>query len=99
QRTAPWIVPRFDRPLSDRERRVFRRFPFAQRLLRTLIYLRRELVLLGFRNLRVGRLLQRLAVRHLEQSVSDPALRAKLTPSYAMGCKRVLISNDYLPAI
>jgi cation diffusion facilitator CzcD-associated flavoprotein CzcO len=43
--------------------------------------------------------LQRLALRYLELSVPDPALRAKLTPSYALGCKRILFSNTYLPTL
>ena len=99
QRTPPWVMPRRDRALRPAERRLFRRFPAAQRAARAAIYLFRELFLLVFRHLRVAAGLERLALRHLERSVPDAALRAKLTPSYAIGCKRVLVSDDYLPAL
>jgi cation diffusion facilitator CzcD-associated flavoprotein CzcO len=99
QRTPPWVMPRTDRPLAERERRLFRRFPVLQRAARAGIYAFRELFVVGFRHLRLSRLLRRIALRHLERSVTDPALRAKLTPSYDMGCKRILVSNDYLPAL
>ena len=99
QRTPPWVIGRSDRELTRLERAVFRTIPGAQRIVRTFIYLYRELFLFAFRNARVTRLLERMALRHLEQSVADPSLRARLTPSYGMGCKRILISNDYLPAL
>ncbi|MDT5157764.1 MAG: hypothetical protein QOH51_2121 [Acidobacteriota bacterium] len=99
QRTPPWIMPRTDRALSTGERRMFRRFPLAQRAVRVSIYLLRELLVFGFRHVRLARYFERLALRHLERSVPDPALRARLTPSYRIGCKRILVSNDYLPAL
>ncbi len=99
QRTAPWIVKRHDRPFAKIEREFFRRFPPAQRLMRGMIYSFREVVGFAFRHPWAMRLLQPLARRHLRRSVRDPVLRAKLTPQYTMGCKRILISNDYLPAL
>ncbi len=99
QRTPPWIIPRHDRALSELERRLFRRFPAAQRAARSSIYLFRELFLLGFRHLWLARQVERIARRHLERSVPDPKLRAKLLPDYAIGCKRILISDDYLPSL
>ncbi|HEX8000562.1 MAG TPA: NAD(P)/FAD-dependent oxidoreductase [Pyrinomonadaceae bacterium] len=99
QRTPPWIVPRRDRRLSERERRLFRRFPAAQRAVRASIYLFRELFLLGFRHLWLAGQIEKLARRHLERQVTDPTLRAKLLPDYAIGCKRILISNNYFPSL
>jgi cation diffusion facilitator CzcD-associated flavoprotein CzcO len=99
QRTAPWIMPRPDRPLAPFERRVYRALPAAQLLMRAGIYWARESFVIGFRHPRAMRLGQRLALRHLHRQVSDPDLRRTLTPTYRMGCKRVLISNDYLPAL
>ena len=99
QRTAPWIMPRPDRPLKGWERRLYRAVPAAQLLMRAGIYWARESFVLGFRHPRAMRWAQRLALRHLHHQVRDPELRRKLTPSYRMGCKRVLISNDYLPAL
>jgi cation diffusion facilitator CzcD-associated flavoprotein CzcO len=99
QRTPPWIVPRHDRVLADGEHHLFRRFPIAQRIARAWIYLWRELFIFGFRHLWLARWVERIALRHLERSVPDPSLRAKLTPDYTIGCKRILISNDYLPSL
>ncbi|HWW77192.1 MAG TPA: NAD(P)/FAD-dependent oxidoreductase, partial [Pyrinomonadaceae bacterium] len=99
QRTPPWIMPRPDRALRDGERRLFRRFPAAQRAARRSIYLFREMFVFGFRHLPASKLVERLALRHLERSVPDPELRARLTPNYSIGCKRILVSNDYLPAL
>ena len=99
QRTPPWILPRPGGPIGERRRRLYRRSRLAMKVTRAAIYLRHELYLLAFRHLRLARRVQRLALRHLHRAVKDPVLRAKLTPSYAIGCKRVLLTNDYLPAI
>lgn len=99
QRTPPWIVPRQQRVLGPRRQRLYRRFPALQRAVRGAIYLSREAFVLGFRRPGVMRLAEAVARRHLEKSVADPALRAKLTPDWRIGCKRILLSNDYLPAL
>jgi cation diffusion facilitator CzcD-associated flavoprotein CzcO len=100
QRTPPWILPRVERPIALAERRLFARFPPLQLLRRAGIYAVRELLVTAFRHPRLMRwTLQRAAERFLERSVPDPALRARLTPRYAVGCKRILASNDYLPAL
>jgi cation diffusion facilitator CzcD-associated flavoprotein CzcO len=96
QRTPPWILPRRNPTLTGGQRRAFRSFPALQQLARGQIYAVTELFGLGFRHPALLRPLQRLALRYLESCVHDPALRAKLTPSYALGCKRVLFSNTYL---
>jgi cation diffusion facilitator CzcD-associated flavoprotein CzcO len=100
QRTPPWILPRYDRDFTATERWVFRHVPLAQRAARAGIYWSREGFVAGFTvEPRLMRLPERLARRHLRRQVPDPALRAKLTPDYTIGCKRILISNDYLPAL
>jgi cation diffusion facilitator CzcD-associated flavoprotein CzcO len=99
QRTPPWIIPRHDRALSEFEHRLFRRFPAVQRTARYSIYLFRELFLLGFRHPWLTAQVERMARRHLERSIPDPQFRAKLLPDYSIGCKRILISNDYLPSL
>ena len=100
QRTPPWILPRPDRAVTPVERAVYRRLPAAQRAMRSLIYWVREAGVLGFTGgPKAVRLAQKRAERHLAKQVADPALRARLTPTYALGCKRVLLSNDYLPAL
>ena len=99
QRTPPWILPHPDRPISDRERALYRAAPFAQRLMRGSIACAREAFVLGFRHPRLGGPGERLARRHLERQVADPRLRETLRPDYRLGCKRILISNRYYPAL
>jgi cation diffusion facilitator CzcD-associated flavoprotein CzcO len=99
QRTAPWVMPHPDRPLSRAEKRLYRALPKAQQLMRDGIYWARELTVLAFMHPRLMRHGERIAKRHLAKQVPDPALRAQLTPHYRMGCKRVLLSNDYFPAL
>ncbi len=100
QRTAPWIVPRPDRPFSRWERLAYRRFPLVQRALRSFIYWARELMVLGMvKDPRLAKPGERVAAKHLARQVSDPDLRTKLTPSFRFGCKRILLSDDYYPAL
>ncbi len=100
QRTAPWIMPRSEREFGRFEQKVYRAVPAVQRLARAGIYCGREALVPGFavhpRLLKVAELVARA---HLRRHVADPHLRAKLTPNYIIGCKRILISNDYLPAL
>jgi len=100
QRTPPWIVPRRDRQLSDLEKSLYARIPAAQKLVRGALFAGRELQLLAFTGKGGLRSLgEKEALRHLARAVPDLALREVLTPDYQMGCKRVLVSNDYLPAL
>lgn len=99
QRTPAWVMPRPDGRIPEWRRRLYARFPPVQRAVRGLIYLYRELSIVLFRHPAMMRRAQRMALRHLHTSIADPALRAKLTPSYTMGCKRVLLSNDFYLAL
>jgi cation diffusion facilitator CzcD-associated flavoprotein CzcO len=100
QRTPPWIIPRRDRQISRLEHWLFRHAPVTQRIARAGIYLGRETYALGFvKNPGIMRKAEALALGHLRRQVGDPDLRARLTPSYRMGCKRILISSDYYPAL
>lgn len=100
QRSAPWILPKPDRAISGLGRAIFRRAPFFQRLLRLAIYWRREAMAVGFVVWpAILKLAERLALRNLAHKVRDRSLEAKLIPSYAMGCKRILPTNDYYNAL
>lgn len=99
QRTAAWVVKRGDFAIAQKARERFRRFPWLQRWTRLSIYVQRELLAFGFRHPIVMRVVQMQAVRHMHASIKDPALRQKLTPRYTMGCKRILVSDDYYPAL
>jgi cation diffusion facilitator CzcD-associated flavoprotein CzcO len=98
QRTPPWILPRGDRALRGWERAILAIPPFRW-LYRQLLYWRLDARVLGFERPALMRAAEWWARRHMEKSVRDPALRAKLTPSYRAGCKRILLSDDYYPAV
>ncbi|MFP1681289.1 flavin-containing monooxygenase [Alloalcanivorax sp. C16-1] len=100
QRSAAYVIPKPDRPYSALEHALMRRFPMLQRLDRARIYAQNESRVLGFTALQsVMRVYEWLFWRYLRRTISDPALRETLTPDYPMGCKRILISNDYFQAI
>jgi len=100
QRTPPWVLPHFDRPLFDAERLLYRLVPQAQELQRQLFFAMYEACGVGFR----GRTeliapIETLGRRHLRRQVADPVLREKLMPRYRFGCKRPILSNSYYPAL
>lgn len=100
QRTPGWILPRRNRQISELEHWLFRHAPVTQQIARAGIYWGREAYALGFvKNPDIMRMAESVALRHLHRQVGDPDLRARLAPSYRMGCKRVLFSNDYYPAL
>ncbi len=100
QRTPVWVMPDADRPVGERERRLYRRLPVVQRAVRGLIYLIMESTVLGtIVDRRISRIFEQVARRHLRRQVDDPELRAKLTPTYTLGCKRITMSNRYFPAL
>ena len=99
QRTPAWIVPRADRETTAAHRERFRRFPLLQKVARSTIFRLAEARFLGFDHPRVGSLMQRFSQRFLESQIADPELRAKLTPDYRIGCKRILISSTFYPAL
>lgn len=99
QRTPPWVMPRHDHPIDAAKIERFRRRPRLRTLERLKIAIERELFIVGFRHPDVMRLPERVARKHLAEQVSDPVKRAKLTPSFRIGCKRILLSNDYLRAL
>jgi len=100
QRTAPWVTPKPDRAIGAVERALHSRFPAGQRAIRDVIYWGLEARGAGFGgNPKLMKGLELQAKRHLRKQITDPVLRAKLTPDYQIGCKRVLLSNDYYPAL
>ncbi|WP_028065308.1 flavin-containing monooxygenase [Solirubrobacter soli] len=100
QRTAPWIMPHSARPVRPIERLLYRRLPAVQRAVRAGIYTARELLVLGFvKHPRGMKLLERIARQHRARALKDPELLAKTTPGYTVGCKRILPSNDWYPAL
>jgi cation diffusion facilitator CzcD-associated flavoprotein CzcO len=99
QRTPPWVVPHPNRPMTGWERAVYSRLPLAQLAMRAGIYWARESFVLQFRHRRVRRLATKLALRQLRAQVKDRALRERLTPRYEIGCKRILPTDEWYPAV
>lgn len=103
QRTPNYIAPRRDREFSDREKARFARWPLWHWLYRQSIFLDGELKLFPIVKHR-GRsrwrnLVQRHIVRHIRNSVRDPIVREQMVPDYPLGCKRILIADNYYNAI
>ena len=100
QRTAPWVMPRHDRRYTAPERWAFKNVPGLMRLSRTAIYWGREAYVPVFTwKPKLAKPVEQLAKAHIAKGIADPALREKVTPDFAFGCKRVLISNTYYPAL
>ena len=100
QRTPPWVMPRRDRDYTKIERFGFRHLPGFQKAYRTGIYWGRECFVPGFTvNPRLAAPAKKLALKNIDDGISDPELRKAVTPDFAIGCKRILISNDYYPAL
>ena len=100
QRTPPWVVPHFDHPIRPRLRKLYRRVPPLQALSRAVIYALRETFVPGItRNRRFLALQAATARAHLRRQVPDPELRRRLTPNYHIFCKRIILSNEWYPAI
>ncbi|MGH3470213.1 MAG: flavin-containing monooxygenase, partial [Thermocrispum sp.] len=96
QRTPSWVMPKPDHAVPEWARTMFRRVPGTQRVVRNALYWFLEARALGFNGHPVMlKLASKIAKRQITKSIKDPELRAKLTPDYVMGCKRVLQANDY----
>ncbi len=100
QRTPAYVLPKPDRAYSRFELALMQRLPWTQKLDRALQYLYHEARGVAFFLLPgLMKPYRQLFLRHVARKVADPVLRAKLTPDYTLGCKRILISNDYYPAL
>ncbi|TVV45954.1 NAD(P)/FAD-dependent oxidoreductase [Thalassolituus sp. C2-1] len=98
QRTPQWILPKPDHRIPAVERAFFR-LPLTLNSWRKLIYTGFEAFGVGFRKPLLLKWMQKIATAHINRKIKDPVLRRKLTPDYTMGCKRVLLSNNYYPAV
>lgn len=98
QRSAPYIIPRVDFEYSDAQKSMFRRMPETAQALRDELYWGNEARFPQRRGIAdfIAKI-ETTALEHLHAQVPAGALRDQLTPDYMIGCKRILISNDYYP--
>lgn len=100
QRTANWILPKDDRPFTALEKLAFNLFPPGLNLSRESIYWMLEWKVMAFVYFPgLMNLAQKMAEKYIQESISDPKLRKMMTPNYTIGCKRILLSNEFYPAI
>jgi cation diffusion facilitator CzcD-associated flavoprotein CzcO len=100
QRTAPWVLPKIDGPIGPVQQFLFKNLPGYRVAFRALIYWINEARALALvNNSRAIRIGEWYARRFIGKHIADPVLREKVTPNYRMGCKRVLLANDYYPAL
>ena len=98
QRTPAWVMPRNERAYTRLEKVLFRKVPVLRKAYRSMLYWINESRVTLMLNPRIAKLMEGLARLHLRFKVKDPVTRQKLTPDYTIGCKRILISNQYYPA-
>ena len=100
QRTAPWVIPRNDRRYGALERRALRRLPLLRKLYRTGIYWAHEAYVPAFTiEPKIAAPAKQAALANIRKGIADPELRAKVTPHFEIGCKRILRSNTWYPAL
>jgi cation diffusion facilitator CzcD-associated flavoprotein CzcO len=100
QRTPPWVIPHLDHPVGPRLRRLYARLPALQLLARGGVWGLHELLVPGMaRDPRLLKGHELLARANMRRHVRDPELRRRLTPDYAIGCKRILLSSDWYESL
>ncbi|MFC3713994.1 flavin-containing monooxygenase [Sphingoaurantiacus capsulatus] len=101
QRSSNWLIPRPDEEITPKQHALFKKLPILRQALRLLIYSINESRWGAFRKAGswASRRLEKMARDHLTAQVHDPKLRELLTPDYPIGCKRILITDDYYPAV
>ncbi|WP_172384314.1 NAD(P)/FAD-dependent oxidoreductase [Streptomyces sp. MNP-20] len=99
QRSANWVMPKWDYRYGPVHQALFRTAPGRLAFRGGWFAFCDTVLYSAVRGGRLGKAVEYLCRRHLRTQVTDPALRAKLTPDFPLGCKRVLISDDYLPAL
>jgi cation diffusion facilitator CzcD-associated flavoprotein CzcO len=99
QRTPPWVMPKMDRGLSEGYKNFLRRFPAINRAIANAVYYGSEGLQYAQRHPKAMMQIQKIGARHMRSQVKDPALRKQFTPDFVMGCKRILFSNTWYPAL
>lgn len=100
QRSPHWVLPRPDYVFKPWQRKLLKN-KSLYKLLRKAIYWELESRVVGFKYSQTMLKLaaQNKAVKHINKQISDPVLRAKVTPDYTIGCKRIILSDTLYPAL
>jgi cation diffusion facilitator CzcD-associated flavoprotein CzcO len=100
QRSPGWTLPKMDFAYKERTKRLFERFPVLQRLDREAIFWFQELAAAGLTRHRwLLPPFRALARRQIDKAIADPVLRAKVTPTDEIGCKRIMLTDDWYPTL
>jgi cation diffusion facilitator CzcD-associated flavoprotein CzcO len=100
QRTPGWVLPRINTPTSGWLKRLYRNLPLSQTLMRNAWFWGHESVALGVVwDTPFTRLVEAVSSANLRLQVKDPWLRRQLTPDFSAGCKRLLMTSEYYPAL
>ena len=100
QRTAPYVLPRPDGPIPQWQRRLYRQFPVLPRIRRAILFRLFEMRHAAFTGQeKAVNFAMKMWRKGLDAAIPDAAEQAKLTPPYQIGCKRILSSNDWYPAL
>jgi cation diffusion facilitator CzcD-associated flavoprotein CzcO len=100
QRSPGWTVPKNDFAYSARRRRLFQRFPVLQRLDRELIFYSHELGALALTRHRwLLPIVRAIGRRQIDRAISDPELRRRVMPEDELGCKRVMLTDEWYPTL
>ncbi|MFQ3324857.1 MAG: cation diffusion facilitator CzcD-associated flavoprotein CzcO [Pseudomonadales bacterium] len=99
QRTPPWVLPKANPKISPRWQTIFKTLPFTQSLFRNALFLQFEFLNHNLKHPKFSGRLEAAAIKHIRRGVKDEELRKKLTPDYSLGCKRILLSNNWYRAL
>jgi cation diffusion facilitator CzcD-associated flavoprotein CzcO len=100
QRSPGWTFPKMDFAYGKRTQRLFERFPILQRLDRASVFAFQELAAAGMTRHRwLLPLFRRVSKRRIERAISDPELRRKVTPTDEIGCKRIMLTDEWYPTL
>ncbi|MEU7767676.1 NAD(P)/FAD-dependent oxidoreductase [Nocardia sp. NPDC049190] len=100
QRTAPYLLPRFDTVFSDAHHALFQRLPIIQKAQRAVWWMAAETLSIAFLYSKpLSRVVTALSRWHMKRQLRGSELLAKVWPDYAVGCKRILFSDNYLPSL
>jgi cation diffusion facilitator CzcD-associated flavoprotein CzcO len=100
QRSAPYLLPRFDTAFSAVHHKFFERLPIIQKTERAAWWMVAESLSVAFLySERLSRFVTALSRWHMKRQLKSPDLLAKVWPDYAVGCKRILFTSNYLPAL